>query len=141
MSGSRRLLESCRSLTALAAILAAALVRLAIVAVRLPHERPRAFGLAARHLVDDGTGRFGGGVSRSGLGPGAGLVESLCHACRSSFERPLLHLAALRSGMVGSGHSIPVFSWSYAWACHIRSMEPRGETNPVFSATGGWNGA
>ena len=57
-----------------AAILATALVRLAIVAIRLPQERPRAFGLAAIILSMMGVA-VSVGVSRCGLGPGAGLVS------------------------------------------------------------------
>ena len=56
----------------------------------------------SHHLVDDGSGRFGRGVALR-VRSRRGARESLCHACRSSFERPLLHLAALRSGMAAAG--------------------------------------
>ena len=49
----------------------ATLVRLAVVAVRAPGERPRAFGLIAMILSMLGTA-VAVGLSRSGLGPGAG---------------------------------------------------------------------
>ncbi|MBV8487921.1 MAG: hypothetical protein JO161_06545 [Planctomycetaceae bacterium] len=57
-----------------AAMLAMALVRLAMVAIKLPHERPRAFGLAAVILSMMGVA-VSVGVSRCGFGPGAGLAS------------------------------------------------------------------
>ena len=59
------------SLTTLA-LTGAALVRLSLVAVRLPHERPRAFGLAAVIMSMMGLA-LSVGVSRSGLDPVMGL--------------------------------------------------------------------
>jgi len=54
------------------AMLAAALIRLILVAVGLPHERPRALGLAAVIMSMMGLA-VSVGVSRSGFGPGMGL--------------------------------------------------------------------
>src|SRR5208283_5293060 len=59
------------SLTALV-LVAAALIRLTLVAVRLPHERPRAFGLAAVIMSMMGLA-VSVGVARSGLDPSMGL--------------------------------------------------------------------
>jgi hypothetical protein len=61
------------SLTTLA-LIAVALIRLTLVAVRLPHERPRAAGLAAVIMSMMGVA-VSVGVSRCGLGPGAGLAS------------------------------------------------------------------
>ncbi|MGO9596802.1 MAG: hypothetical protein ACLP7Q_02145 [Isosphaeraceae bacterium] len=59
------------SLTVLA-LATTTLIRLSIIAARLPHERPRAFGLAA--IIISMTGlAISVGVSRSGFGPGMGL--------------------------------------------------------------------
>ncbi|MGO9596803.1 MAG: hypothetical protein ACLP7Q_02150 [Isosphaeraceae bacterium] len=54
-------------------LVAAALIRLTLVAVRLPHERPRAFGLAAVILSMMGLA-VSVGVSRSGLDPSMGFA-------------------------------------------------------------------
>jgi hypothetical protein len=51
-----------------------ALIRLSLVAVRLLHERPRAFGLAALFLSMMGLA-VSVGLSRAVLGPGAGLAS------------------------------------------------------------------
>ena len=56
------------------ALVAVALTRLTVVAVRLPHERPRALGLAAVIFSIIGVA-VSVGVSRSGFGPGAGLAS------------------------------------------------------------------
>jgi len=56
------------------ALVAVALIRLTAVAVRLPQERPRALGLAAVILSMMGVA-ISVGVSRSGFGPGAGLLS------------------------------------------------------------------
>ena len=56
------------------ALVAVALIRLTVVAVRLPHERPRALGLAAVIFSIIGVA-VSVGVSRSGFGPGAGLAS------------------------------------------------------------------
>lgn len=56
------------------ALVVAALTRLTVVAVRLPHERPRALGLAAVIFSIIGVA-VSVGVSRSGFGPGAGLAS------------------------------------------------------------------
>jgi hypothetical protein len=56
------------------AMIVAALVRLIVVAARLPHERPRAIGLAAVILSTIGVAVAVGKAS-AGFGPGAGLTS------------------------------------------------------------------
>ncbi|MGO9596804.1 MAG: hypothetical protein ACLP7Q_02155 [Isosphaeraceae bacterium] len=56
------------------AMIAAALVRLIVVAVRLPHERPRAIGLAAVILSTIAVA-IAVGKASAGFGPGAGLTS------------------------------------------------------------------
>ena len=89
------------SLTALV-LVAAALIQLTFVAMRLPHERPRAFGLAAVIMSMMGLA-VSVGVSRSGLDPSMGLASRYVTLAAPLPERPVLHLATLCSNAGAKG--------------------------------------